>query len=138
MANSTTALMIINQEYARLTNRVMGVNALVYKLLNESNSTDNMIVESKQENPKFTIDELNKFYIKCVNGNLTGSKLWIAYKFSDADTQKLLKNVKEWNKDMVKHVNDNCIPGCVQDPEILIPMDSPSDVMNVIYFKVFH
>lgn len=138
MTDNCIVFMIIDQEYARLTNGVMGVTTLVHDLLNNSNSTDDMIVESKQENPNFTIDELNKFYIKCVNGNLTGSKLWIAYKFSDKNTEKLLKNVEEWNEEMVKHVNDNCKPGWVQNPEILIPMDAPSDEMNVIYFKVFH
>ncbi len=138
MADPGMAFMIINQEYSRLTNGVMGITSLIYNLLNDSNSTDSMIVESKQENPKFTIDQLNEFYIKCVNGNLTGSKLWIAYKFSDKNAEKLLKNVKEWNSEMVKHVNENCKPGWVQNPEILIPFEAPSNHMKTNFFKVFH
>lgn len=138
MTDSSIAFIVINQDYYRLTNGVMGVTALVYEFLNNSNSTDKIIVKSTQQNPKFTIDELNKFYVKCVNGNLTGSKLWIAYKFSDKDMYKLLKNVKDWNKDMIADVNSKCIPGYVQNHEILIPTEQPPDKIEQIFLNLFH
>ncbi len=130
------AIASIQYDYALLTRGVMGVGILVYDLLSQSNTTDDMIVENTVSNPMFTIEELNKFYIKCVNGHLTGSKLWIAYKFSNKNLNTLLDNVKTWNKDMVEAVNKQCVVGQVQDPEIKIPYENPAD--DNPSFKLFH
>jgi hypothetical protein len=131
-----TCLQIIEYDYNNLTCGIIGTQNLVYQLLNNSNSKDDMIVNNPVTEPLFTIDELNKFYVRCVNGNLVGSKLWIAYKFSNKDLKTLVDNVKNWNQEMVSHVNQLCIPGNVQDPEKKIPKDTPSD--SLAKFKLFH
>ncbi len=128
--------MVINDEYQEITKNTIGVITLIYNILQNSDSTDRLLVKNPLKNPKWKIDDINKFYIKCINGNLVGSKLWIAYKFSEQNIDKLFENVFTWNHDMVVEVNKNCKPGYVQDPDIKISEDSPSDENTKYWIKL--
>lgn len=54
--------------------------------------------------------------------NITGSKLWIGYKYSDKSIDTLLKNLDPLNREMVKHINASVTAGYCGDNATIVIM----------------
>jgi hypothetical protein len=123
----------IQDRYNHITLDVIGTVSILYYMLNNSdtmsygyvNGYEPILLEEPKD-PKYKIENINKCLIRCIRGNLVGSKLWIAYKFSNKKVDELITNIENWNLDMVDAVNTQCVPGNVQQPELKIPKEAPS------------